>query len=645
MQKTAMPEERALIVAPAGHDATAIATLLQGHGLAAEISTELASLIPNLDCGAGMILLTEEALELTNAAELLDYLKRQPTWSQLPIIVLTSGGESHSAKLLELAEASPGSVTLLERPMKAATLLRSAEVALRSRRRQYQVRSLLLEHERAAEAQGRLAAIVESCDDAIISKTLDGIIRTWNRGAERILGYTAEEAVGRSIALIIPPDRWDEERATLERLARGERIPDFETVRVTKDGRLFDASLSISPVRDASGKVIGASKILRDVTEQKRSQAALRESEERFRMLAENIPQLAWMSDELGSPMWFNHRWEEFTGLTLEQLKERGWQESVHPDHALRVKQSINRAVKTSASWEQTYLMRNKENAPRWFLARAFPIRDANGKVTRWLGTATDITEHKNFEAELERQVAERTADLQATNEQLETFVYTAAHDLRSPLRSMAGYSHLLRDDYGKALPEAAQFLLKRIQASSEFMDKLLLDLLAYGRTARAEMELAPVDVRRAWETALFQCQAQIEQTQAKIETVGPLSSVKAHEATLGQVLANLLTNALKFVPKDARPVVRFYAEPRGEITRLWIQDNGIGIPQEQQERVFRVFERLNGTQYPGTGIGLSIVRKGVERMGGRVGLESKPGQGTRVWIDLLKWTQSAKAG
>jgi signal transduction histidine kinase len=150
-------------------------------------------------------------------------------------------------------------------------------------------------------------------------------------------------------------------------------------------------------------------------------------------------------------------------------------------------------------------------------------------------------------------------------------------------------------------------------------------------------MELAPVDVQKAWDAAVFQSAIQIEQTQAHVKAVPPLPVVIAHEATLGQCLANLLSNALKFMAPDVRPQVRFWAEGRNGVDRLWVEDNGLGIPAEQRERVFRVFERLHGSRFAGTGIGLSIVRKGVERMGGSVGVESEPGNGSRFWIELPK--------
>jgi signal transduction histidine kinase len=225
--------------------------------------------------------------------------------------------------------------------------------------------------------------------------------------------------------------------------------------------------------------------------------------------------------------------------------------------------------------------------------------------------------------------------ELRAINEQLEAFVYSIAHDLRAPLRTMTGFPELLITEHSAGLNDTARDLLHRIQRASQFMDKLLVDLLAYGRTARSELVLGYVSVQKAWKNALFQCAGRIEESDAKIKTVGPLPAVLGHEAMLGQCLANLLGNALKFVPAGTRPRVRFWAEERAGFIRLWVEDNGIGISKDHHERVFQVFERLNGSNYPGTGIGLSIVRKGIERMGGKIGLESAEGKGARFWIEL----------
>jgi signal transduction histidine kinase len=247
------------------------------------------------------------------------------------------------------------------------------------------------------------------------------------------------------------------------------------------------------------------------------------------------------------------------------------------------------------------------------------------------------LAERESMMAGLERRVAERTTELSDTNEQLEAFVYTIAHDLRAPLRAMQAFATLLLNDYASSLDATAQNYAERIVRASERMDKLVIDLLAYGRTARTQLTLGPVPVEAAWRSALAQYEETIARRNARVEMVSPLPHVLAHEVTLSQVLANLLSNALKFAKPGERPHVRIRAEINGTMTRLWVEDDGIGIAPEHHERVFRIFERLNGTAYTGTGIGLSIVRKGVERMNGRVGLRSAPGQGTSFWIELPK--------
>ena len=201
----------------------------------------------------------------------------------------------------------------------------------------------------------------------------------------------------------------------------------------------------------------------------------------------------------------------------------------------------------------------------------------------------------------------------------------------------MHGFSKVLLSEYALELDRRAQDYARRIEQSAAFMDKLLLDLLAYNQIAHSEVKLSPVTVDGPWKMAVAQNEQCIREKQARVEAVGPLPQVKAHEATLGQVLTNLLANALKFMPPDVKPHVRLWAEERSERVRFWLEDNGIGIAPKYHQRVFRIFEQLNGKNYEGTGMGLSIVRKGVERMGGKVGLESAVGRGSKFWIELPK--------
>lgn len=240
--------------------------------------------------------------------------------------------------------------------------------------------------------------------------------------------------------------------------------------------------------------------------------------------------------------------------------------------------------------------------------------------------------------AELEKRVAERTADLEATNRELESFSYSVSHDLRAPLRIMQGFAQALEEDYGAKLASTGREYVQRIVAAAQRMDILIQDLLAYSRLSRAEVQLKPVGLAAAVKEALAQLDAEVRKTGAQIAVAPSLPEVMGHLPTLTQVIGNLLSNAIKFVPPDATPSVSIWAEERGGRVRLWVEDNGIGISPAHQARIFRVFERLHGVEtYPGTGIGLAIVRKGAERMGGEVGVEAMLGKGSRFWVKLGK--------
>jgi PAS domain S-box-containing protein len=235
-----------------------------------------------------------------------------------------------------------------------------------------------------------------------------------------------------------------------------------------------------------------------------------------------------------------------------------------------------------------------------------------------------------------ERQERAKAAELGELVNELETFAYSVAHDLRAPVRAMDGYSQILLEDYGPKLGSHGRALAERITESSRRMDHMIRDLLAYSRLSRDEVVLQPVALQEAVPDAVDQLRGEVNARHAEITVDRPLPLVIAHPAVLRQVIVNLLSNAMKFVAPGIHPRVRVRSESSGAAVRLWVEDNGIGIAPEYHERLFRVFERLHGPDaYPGTGIGLAIVRRGIERMGGSVGVESQVGAGSRFWLEL----------
>jgi signal transduction histidine kinase len=245
--------------------------------------------------------------------------------------------------------------------------------------------------------------------------------------------------------------------------------------------------------------------------------------------------------------------------------------------------------------------------------------------------------EVRRLAAPLEQRVVERTAQLEEANQAMRAFAYSVSHDLRAPLRGIQGFAQALLEDYGERLDGTGHEYAQRIVAAAGRMDQLICDLLTYSRISRAELELQTVDLGAAVQEARQMAEEETG-SHGAINAEGPFPAVRAHRPTLVQVLVNLLSNAIKFAAPGVEPQVRVWAAPSSASVRLWVEDNGIGILAEHQERIFGVFERLHGMEtYPGTGVGLAVVRKGVERMGGTVGVESEAGRGSRFWIELRR--------
>jgi PAS domain S-box-containing protein len=389
-----------------------------------------------------------------------------------------------------------------------------------------------------------------------------------------------------------------------------------------------------------------------EIARRKEAEEALRVSEEQFRASFE----LAAVGEAQIDPVSgcfkrVNAKLCSITGYSEEELLQMTLRQITYPEDSEWDTKTFRKMVdgkSADQAFEKRYIC--KGGRVMWVNVAAALIRDKEGRPWRTTSVIQDVTARRRAEealelaqqklsqhaGDLEEQVAERTAKLTETIESLEAFCYSIAHDLRTPIRAMQGYAAVLLEDY--PLSESGKDYAARIAQASVRMDQLVQDLLAYGRLTHEQIHRELLNLETVVDDVISKLADEIGTKQAQIYILRPLPDVFGHPAILEQVLVNLLRNAMKFVSPGTPPRIYIRAEDMGKTVRLCIDDNGIGIEPQYQHKVFKVFERLHCTEeYPGTGIGLAIVKKAVERLGGRVGIESQPGRGSCFWLELSK--------
>ena len=677
--------------------------------------------------------------------------------------------------------------------------------------------ALLRENYRTRQ-NAETAAIVASSDDAIVSKDLSGVITSWNRGAERIFGYTASEAVGQSITMLIPDDRAEEEPMILGRIRRGESVDHYETVRRCKNGSLLDISLTVSPIKDTNGRVVGASKIARDITarkhaedalrvsetklqaeladtqllhsisaqlvreenvdslyekildsagsimrsdfasmqvlypergsggelrllafrgftpeaaafwewvgtdsagstcgaalrtgkrviaadiekcdfmtgsedramylqtgiracqttpllsrsgkvlgmisthwrqphepserdlrvldilarqaadliERKHAADALRDEEERFRMLADNMSQLAWTCDLLGNVTWYNERWYDYTGTTFEEMKDWGWEKVQHPDHLERVVRSVMHSRESGEIWEDTFPLRSKSGEYRWFLSRAIPIRNKAGRVVRWFGTNTDITNQREAEQqlqhahdELESIVEQRTASLRQLSSHLQHVQDDERRRIARELHDSAGqYLAALKMNLAQ-LKRADVAMAEALLAESEqLLDTCLAEIRTISYLLHPPMlDESGLASAAAWYLEGFAKRSNI---QAQLEISSRFERLPADtEIVLFRALQESLTNVHRH-SQSSKVDVRLEVENSHAV--LLVRDYGRGFPPGKLEG------RRAGSDL---GVGLAGMRERVTGLGGILELfAEQPGTSLKVTLPIAE--------
>ncbi|MDQ3687975.1 MAG: PAS domain S-box protein [Acidobacteriota bacterium] len=484
--------------------------------------------------------------------------------------------------------------------------------------------------ERLRESEERYRLMTENAKDyAIIFLDTDAHIKTWSSGAERILGWKEEEVVGQLGWIIFTP----EDRANgipekeLSTAAAKGRAAD-ERWHVRKDGSRFFGSGEMIGLFDEAGELRGFAKIFRDLTERKRMDDALRESEEKFRNLANSISQFAWMADAEGYIFWYNQRWFDYTGTTLEEMQGWGWQKVHHPEEVERVVKSFSQAIATGEPWEETFPLRSRYGEYRWFLSRALPIRDELGRITRWFGTNTDVEELRQA-----RKSAEEASRLK------DEFLATVSHELRTPLTAVIGWTHILRA--GQLDEAGAARALETVERNARAQNQLIEDLLDISRiiTGKLRLDVRPIDPVGFLEAAIEAVHPAAEAKGVRLQKVldTGTGAISGDADRLQQVVWNLLSNAIKFTPKGGRVQLRL--ERINSHVEIIVTDTGAGIKPEFLPFVFDRFRQADGSTtraHGGLGLGLAIARNLVELHGGTVHADSHgEGRGATFTVTL----------
>jgi PAS domain S-box-containing protein len=484
------------------------------------------------------------------------------------------------------------------------------------------------------EIEERFRLLVDGVSDyAILMLDPHGRVMSWNSGAERIKGYTSDEIIGKHFSCFYAAEDIEQGKPQRElQIAAAEGRFEDENWRVRKDGSRFWANVVITPLRDSGGQLRGFAKITKDMTERKQAEAALRESEGRFRSFVEHSVSGIFMVDEQGrivstnpaAERMFGYQGDEIVGRPLETLLP----DRFRTQHAAHCKRFWEAPAARPMRPDLDLWAQRKDGGEFPVAINLSPLDAPEGRLVA--ASISDITEQKRAGEQLEQIMQ----DLKRSNAELEQFAYVASHDLQEPLRMVGNYTQLLARRYeGKLDADADDFINYAVDGAKR-MQTLINDLLAFSRVGTRGKEVVATDAEAVLVRTLRDLGAAAAES-GVIITHDPLPIVLADDGQLGQVFQNLIGNAIRF-RGDGPARIHVSAQRNGSGYVFSVNDNGIGISPEYFERIFVIFQRLHGRgRYPGTGIGLAVCKKIVERHGGRIWVESEPGQGATFYFTL----------
>ena len=481
------------------------------------------------------------------------------------------------------------------------------------------------------QSEEKYRTILENIEEGYFEVDIPGNFTFFNDSLCRVLGYSRDEMMGMNNRQYMDKENAQKIYQAFNQVyTTGEPYRSFDWEIVRKDGTKKFVESSVSLIRDSKGERIGFRGIVRDITERKRAEEALHQSEERYRTVGETIPYGVWVTDPIGYCTYVSDSFLELVGMTMEQVQQFGWLHLLPPEDVEPTKEHWLHCVQTGEHFEREHRFRTKDGSYRHVLAIGRPVRGEQSQITSWVGINLDISARKQAEKERERLLAE----LEAKNRELESFVYTISHDLKAPLVSLNGFSGALQKEYESQLGEEGRHYLERIQGNVAHMEALIKSLLELSRIGQVVGAIEEIDVGPLLGEIRHALAVRLKEAGAEFVVQEPLPTVCADRGRIYQVFVNLIDNAVKFRSAERALRIEVGCQQESGFFRFHVADNGIGIAPEYHEQIFTPFRKIH-PEIEGVGIGLALVKKIVEHHGGRVWVESELGKGSTFYFTI----------
>jgi PAS domain S-box-containing protein len=575
-----------------------------------------------------------------NGIQLLKALKEYPKTKNIPIILLSArAGEEAKIEGYET-----GADDYLIKPFAAKELLArvTSHVKLSKARRD-------------VETQLKSFFVQAPAGIAIVSGP-EFVYTLANKLFQKLFGKTEEELIGMKMKEIWPELQGQEALKTFENIRQtgNPLIANEFAVSLVQNGksemRYFD--FVAQPIKDEDGKVNDIMIHVSEITERIVSRKKLEESESRFRTLAETLPQIIWVSDEIGNNEYYSHQWSDYSGI---ENPYEAWDQMIHPDDKAVSKNTFENARAQGSSFCYEVRLKNRQGEYRWHKTVAEPVKDDSGRIVKWIGSMTDIHDQKTLSEKLARLVAERTAELEQanmqlyrSNEDLQQFAHVASHDLKEPVRKIKTFGSRLKEEFEVDMPDTSRLYLSKIETAANRMYSMIEGVLRYSTLSATELIKEPVSLLQIMQNIETDLEVPISEKRAVIR-YDSFPLIEGSPILLYQLFYNLVNNSLKFSKADTAPVISISAkepdqvelinsrlDPSKQYIKLMVQDNGIGFEQSEAEKIFGSFTRLNSKdKYEGTGLGLSLCKKIVERHKGSIVAKSAENEGAKFIILL----------